>query len=240
MEELVEILQEGLLRHRKRLPALTLRSMERTSQVPRKFLAQLERGDKACGKNFPLLVDTLRYLKQYGELDEEATNESLKKMLPTYDLTSVNSFNIFDRITFLILIHASHHCGVTRENIILTLGESAGSVLNEMLKKEQIIECEGSFYLRGKKDFLLSLEGVKFHQKTLADFTTNSRTEFNHSHLVTEKLTLDAVKQLSQLYYELYQKVHTIIADAKNHGDLPFFGFGSCDLFSYKGTENDE
>ncbi len=243
MQELVEILRDGLHRHRQKLPSLTLRSLERTSQVPRKFFAQLERGDAACEKNFPLLFDSLNYLRKHEEFDEEGEKKIsslLKKMFPNYVFEAGQNgsypTSIYDRLAFLIQIRASHHCGVTREEIFATLGESAAPVLEEMLAKEQLIESEGAVYLAGKKDYLLPLEGVKFHQKTLADLVRKQRSRFNHSHIVSEKLTPEASEQLSQLYYELYQKAHAIVSDPKNHGDLPFFGFGSCDLFSYKGV----
>ena len=246
LSELVAVVCASLRRYLVERPSVTYRSLEMSSGVPRRLLAQLDVGEYNCASvRYEILFDLVRYLRKHGGFNTseekriaELMKQEFAELIDPALVETEHPIDLANKHNFLIYSLASHHGGIKREMLLSIFGEIIEKPLNSLLQLEHLVERDNTIFLPEKKWVSIQLALVKQHQKTFADYTVYARTPYNHSHIFSESLTPEAAEMVSRIHYEAYQKIDEIAKNPKNHGDLPVFSFASCDLFSYREVDH--
>ena len=138
-----------------------------------------------------------------------------------------------DPVSYLIMVFASHHNGVTKGQIISLLSINCIPKFIKLLDDKKITEKNGRFFA---DDFKASNKVVYKMFRKFSEYYHPEQIGTSRSciFLISESLNRKASKELSKKFQSFHLEVEQFINDPKNHGTIPYFGLGMTDCFTHE------
>ena len=239
-----------LQEYRQARPNLSLRSIARNAGVNRYFLTKLLEDSESSKFDLDQMLAFCRFMKQAETLQQTIklqVDEIQKYLLKIFAYTTEQKskewiivekdedLDLYDRNTFLVLLLASCDTGITKEKIILLLGESSKFILEQLQLNNKIIEKEDkTIGIPGGNPLWFSPSLIKHHFGDLVSFydLRHRGQDRNYVYLIVQGLNQEGLKKAVEIQEEYAKTMEKLVTDKKYWGQNPFFAVACMDTFN--------
>lgn len=196
--------------------------------------------------NFNVLSEAVTHLdEELGSSLRDALSVSLREkdqLLPDDEMERL----LDDRDIFIAYLLANANSGVTKERLILVLGNPGLDAIDALVKRDIVSFNGEKYFVKSNTIITRSFESIKRHISTYARFyrTAHVGKGVNYVHSLSEGLNIDGVRKKQDAHRRFHQEIQEIYRDKRNHGDIPSFSVAFCDTLtpveSFLTNENEE
>ncbi len=235
--ELISSLQSLIASYLEKNPSLTLNAFAARSQVPVTTLRRLMSGQQKNEIAPHSVLNLVSYVYREKNLSvliektETVIAEFLRKHFGAFIFASekrVYSLDLNqelrDETKYLIYKLAANHNGTDIMTIIENFGTLGKKKAEEMLSKGLLVEGGARLHAK-EKNFSLDLTVAASHLGALVDFYKPAAMAEGTSTFVSmsESLSLEAIQEIRKVQCEAVLKIHALMNDQKNFGEIPYF-----------------
>lgn len=181
----------------------------------------------------------LEAIQAYDEKLAKNLNEvlSVESNLKNVEYASKELENLLEnRSIFLTYILAINENGVSKDLLKEIIGSTYESAILTLKNKNIIIEENNLIRTKIPTSLIRSVESIKFHINTYADFykPQNAGTGINYILTFSRFLNSVGIEKVNIAFKTFNQILLDIIEDEANKGDIPMFMVAFFDIFTNK------
>jgi hypothetical protein len=137
-----------------------------------------------------------------------------------------------DRLAYFIYKLAANHQGTSLIEVTELFGVTGKKKADEMKSKGLLVEKADRLHAK-EKNFSLDLKIAADHMPELVKFYKPEAVSQgkNLFYSLSEALTEEAIKEIKDVQREAVKKIHSIMSDEKNAGQIPYFTLNLAETF---------
>lgn len=236
--DLIQSLQSMIATYLSRNSSLTINALSQRASIPVTTLRRLTNGEQKSEiaphsvLNLSSYIHREKNLTSLLEKVDPVIGQFLHKHFGSFIFSpetkavyevSLNE-ELVDRVKYFIYKLAANHDGVDWVSVIDSFGPNGKKKAEDLKKKGLLIESEGRLHAKDK-NFSLDLHVAVRHLPELISFyrpetITRGRNSFFS---LSEALNEKAIEEIRSAQRECVKKIHSIMSDQNNLGDIPYF-----------------